>query len=218
VSGTLAPGSPTLAERLSRNGVPSGCGNVKPCPGTLTGDPFRFRLHTFTNTGPDACITVVLNVPCDGATNDLQSAAYLTSFNSADLCANYLGDSGQSIFGGSVGYTFRVPAGARFIVLVNEVNVTGPNQGCGNYTLDLHGLPCPPPTLFVEKVPTPPNRVRLRWSTAYPEYQLQRSPHLNGAPPFPFANVLTAPVVIGGDYSVTNTATANDDYFRLRRP
>jgi hypothetical protein len=27
-----------------------------------------------------------------------------------------------------------------------------------------------------------------------------------------------APFVLGGDYTVTNSATAGDDYFRLRRP
>ena len=120
--------------------------------------------------------------------------------------------------GGPIGYSFRVPAGARFVVMVHELNPDETGQGCGNYTLQLYGLPCPPPTLHISHVETPPNRVRLFWSTGYPDYQLQRSASLMGAPPFPFVNVPTAPTVIGGDYNVTNSATANDDFFRLRKP
>jgi autotransporter-associated beta strand protein len=219
VAGNLTGASPTMPQRLLLNGVPSGCGVLKPCPTLVNiAPPLRYHTHAFTNTGPDTCVTVVLNVPCPASTNFLQSAAYLTSFDPSDLCANYLGDSGAAAFGGSAGYNFRVPAGARFVVVVNEPINSPPSQGCGSYTLDLYGLPCPPPTLFIEKVPAPPNRVRLHWSTAYPEFQLQRAATLNGAPPFPFANVPGAPFVIDGDYTVTNSATANDDYFRLRKP
>jgi autotransporter-associated beta strand protein len=219
VSGTLTGASPLLAERISRTGNPGGCGNIKLCPlPTPLGAPFRYSTHLFTNNGPATCVTVVLYVPCADSTNELQSAAYLTTFNPADICENYLGDSGNSVAGGSGGYSFRVAAGARFVVVVNEINAVDAVSGCPNYSLQLYGLPCPPPVLHISHVETPPNRVRLFWSTAYPLFQLQRSASLNGAPPFPFVSVPGAPFVIGGDYNVTNSATANDDYFRLRRP
>ena len=141
----------------------------------------------------------------------------IQGINPLDLCANYLGDNGSRVVGGSAGYSFELAAGAKFVVVVNEVNPTGPNQGCGNYTLDLYGLPCPPPSLHIAR-DAGPDKVRLFWSTAYPDFQLQRSSSLNGTPPFPFANVPAVPFVIGGDYNVTNSATANDDYFRLRKP
>jgi len=218
VAGTLTGSSPTMDVRLSRNGITSGCGNDKDCPGTLGGaNPIRYAIHEFTNSGPASCVTVMLNVPCAASTSHLQAAAYLTSFNPSDLCANYLGDSGTSIAGGSVGYSFQVAAGAKFIVVVNEINQSGTNQGCGNYTLDLYGLPCPPPTLHIAR-DAGPDRVRLFWSTAYPGFRLQRSATLNGTPPLPFVNVPGVPFVIDGDYNLTNSATANDDYFRLRKP
>jgi hypothetical protein len=222
VAGTLTPVSPTLPERTFRTFEPSGCGNIKLCPGSTVSLPsittYRYNTHTFTNTGPDTCVTVVLTVPCSEATNGLISAAYLDQFLPPDLCANYLGDSGSDVWGNSVGYSFRVPAGARFVVMVHELNPGEAGQGCGNYTLQLYGLPCPPPTLHISHLATPPNRVRLFWSTAYPDFQLQRSASLDGVPPFPFVNVSTLPVVTAGDYNVTNSATANDDYFRLRQP
>jgi len=59
--------------------------------------PFRYNTHRFTNDGPDTCVTVVLTVPCTGDTNELESAAYLNSFNPLDLCENYLGDAGSSV-------------------------------------------------------------------------------------------------------------------------
>ena len=220
VAGTLTPVSPTLPERIFRTSGASGCGHSKPCPGGTTTSsvpPYRYNTHAFTNTGPDTCVTVVLNVPCTSSTSGLLSAAYLNQFLPPDLCANYLGDSGTSIEGGSGGYSFRVAAGERFEVMVHELNPSAVNQGCGNYTLQLYGLPCPPPVLHIAH-DAGPDQVRLFWSTAYPEFQLQVAPNVDGLPPFPFSSVPTIPTVLGGHYHVTNGATANDDYFRLRKP
>src|SRR5262249_21382194 len=56
---------------------------------------------------------------------------------------NYLADAGVS--GASTSYSFNVPAGATFIVVVNEVNSGG---GIGaNYTLTIDGL-CLPCNVF----------------------------------------------------------------------
>ena len=48
-------------------------------------------------------------------TGDIESAAYLGTYDPANLCLNYLGDSGISGLGttvGSASYSFTVPAGA----------------------------------------------------------------------------------------------------------
>src|SRR5205823_318957 len=48
------------------------------------------------------------------------------------LCANYLGDEGSS---GVPYYSFQVPAGATFVIVVHEVAATG----CASYTLQVVG-------------------------------------------------------------------------------
>lgn len=219
VAGTLTGSSPTLAERMTRNGVSSGCGNPKDCPGTTFGaNPFHYSIHEFTNNGPATCVTVMLNVPCAASTNQLHSSAYLTSFNPSDLCANYLGDSGTSVADGSLGYSFQVGAGAKFVVVVNETNPSGPNQGCGDYTLDLYGLPCPPPVLDIARTDTA-NRVRLSWSTAYPGYVLRGRNNFNNIPPQIFTDGdfgFTDPInIINGRYVLTNTVPGSLRFYEL---
>lgn len=221
VAGSLTPASFTLPERIFRTGEPSGCGNIKPCPGGTTVPsvpPYRYNTHAFTNTGPDACVTVVLNVPCASATNALLSAAYLDRFLPPDLCANYLGDSGLEAANGSRGYSFRVPTGARFEVMVHELNPSETNQGCGNYTLQLYGLPCPPPVLDIAKTATP-NRVRLSWSTAYPGFDLRGRTTLQNIPPQTFSVGdfgLPEPLnVIDGRYVLTNTVPGSTRFYEL---
>ena len=56
--------------------------------------------HALFVTGADACVTVLLNSPCD-----LQAVVYLGSFNPLLINLNYLGDSG--------GIADQVPANNR---------------------------------------------------------------------------------------------------------
>ena len=86
-----------------------------------------------------------------------------------------------------------------------------------SYQVQLHGLPCPTPALHIANT-AKPDEVRLHWSTAYPQFDLQSSPDLNGAAPYPFENVATPPVVVDGDYSVTNRTTTPKAFYRLRKP
>jgi autotransporter-associated beta strand protein len=222
ISGVLNHSSPTMAERLWRVLPPSGCGDVQPCAGAVTfgTPPYRYGTHSFTNNGPETCVTVALNVPCTNAGSGLVGSAYLGDFNPAALCANLLGGSGQDAVNGSGGFSFRVPAGQRFTVVVNEHNFLGPFEGCGNYSLELYGLPCPQaaPALHIASDAGPDN-VRLHWSTAYPGFQLQGTPNLGGVALFAFTNVANAPVVIDGQYSVTNKHDMKGNgFFRLRKP
>src|SRR5204863_188450 len=81
---------------------------------------FHYDAYTFTNsTGGPACVTVDLNTTCTG-TNFIFSAAYLGTFDPANICTNWLADSGLSP-NPTRSYSFTVPAGARFVINVHEV-------------------------------------------------------------------------------------------------
>jgi hypothetical protein len=87
---------------------------------------------------------------------------------------------------------------------------------CDRYTLELFGLPCPPPSLRIANEALPGN-VRLHWSTAHPEWRLQSANSLTGSDPPPFQNMTGATAIVGGRFSVTNAATGMQRVFRLAR-
>ena len=206
---------PSTTTRLLRNGVPSGCGSPKACPTVTTGARLFYRVHLVTNNGPATCASAVLTDLCRASNLRLHAAAYLNSYDPANPCANYLGDTGNELTAGSASFSFAAPQNAVIAVVVSSP-VAGTACVSG-YLVQLHGLPCPPPTLHIEKTVNP-DEVRLHWSTAYPAFDLQRTPNLNGAAPYPFVNVPFTPFVVNGDYSVTNSATAPQSYYRLRKP
>jgi hypothetical protein len=119
----LDANDPTQADRLGRDGQPSGC-SAKPCPGGGFPGTKRFQTFPFTNnSASDACFTVTINATIPGPTGaDIESAAYLGTYDPTNLCLNYLGDTGIVGLGTTVGsgsYSFTVPAGANFVVVVN---------------------------------------------------------------------------------------------------
>jgi hypothetical protein len=117
----LDANDPTQADRLGRDGLPSGCAG-KACPGGGFPGTKRYQKYEFDNNGAsEACFTVTINAALGGA-GDIESAAYLSSYDPTNLCQNYLGDSGVVGLGttlGSASYSFVVPAGAHFVVVVN---------------------------------------------------------------------------------------------------
>jgi hypothetical protein len=117
----LDANDPTQADRLGRDGSPSTCSG-KPCPGGGFPGTKRFQTFNFTNNSATAaCFTVTVNAALGGA-GDIESAAYLGSYDPTNLCLNYLGDTGIVGLGTTVGsatYSFTVPAGAQFVVVVN---------------------------------------------------------------------------------------------------
>jgi hypothetical protein len=140
INGSITSTDPRQTDRLRRDGVVSSCGTPKTCPGPFTAGNFAFDTYAYVNTTPaTACVTVRLDDQgCGG--NDLFSAAYLGSYDPTNVCANYLADMGGSPPGiGS--YSFNVPAGARFVVVVHELNS---GSGCALYNLRISGLPCQP--------------------------------------------------------------------------
>jgi hypothetical protein len=130
----------TQTGRLTQNGVPSNCAAQKTFPGVADTNQRRFKIYQFVNNNTStACITVTLNAgSCVGASS-LFSAAY-TSYNPFDISMNYLGDIGASP-NPSRSYSFNVPAGADFQVVVSQVNT---NQSCAAYTLTVAGFGCLP--------------------------------------------------------------------------
>ena len=136
---------------------------------------------------------------------------YLDPLN---ITNNYLGDSGDStvdVNPGPQSCSVTVPAGAKFLVSVNEMT---PGAGCGSYTVQVSGLPCPPPVLNIQSVPT--NKARLFWSTSAGGYLLESESNLVAKA---FGTVTNEPIVSGGNYNVTNSAVSpTNRFYRLRKP
>src|SRR5699024_8699006 len=99
------------------------------------------------NTGSSQCITVTLDgTQCGFDIESVFSRAYLTSFDPGSACINYLADPGfySDPFAGPATYTFTVPAGATFVVVVESGSE---EEGCDSYTLTVSGLDtCPTAT------------------------------------------------------------------------
>ncbi|HEV2800347.1 MAG TPA: hypothetical protein VGW12_07615 [Pyrinomonadaceae bacterium] len=141
INDTTTDAPPLQAGRVTPNGVASTCASQKTFPGvTDPGNQRRAKIYQFVNNNnTTACITVTLNAgTCVGATG-LFSAAY-AGYNPGNISMNYLGDIGASP-NPSRSYSFNVPAGADFQVVVNQVNV---NQSCPAYTLTVAGFGCLP--------------------------------------------------------------------------
>jgi hypothetical protein len=148
----LDANDPTQLDRLGRDGQPSGCGG-KACPGGGFPGTKRFQTFNFTNnSAAAACFTVTINAALGGA-GDIESAAYLGSYDPTNLCLNYLGDTGIVGLGttlGSAAYSFTVPAGAQFVVVVNTTGtITASSEFSGTvsgFVNDTAGSgPCPTP-------------------------------------------------------------------------
>jgi hypothetical protein len=144
----LDANDPTQADRLGRDGLPSGC-EGKACPGGGFPGTKRFQTFNFTNNGASAaCFTVTINAAPGGA-GDIESAAYLGSYDPTNLCLNYLGDSGVVGLGttlGTVSYSFVVPANSDFVVVVNTTGtITTSSQFSGTVSGFFDSTPGPGP-------------------------------------------------------------------------
>jgi autotransporter-associated beta strand protein len=208
--GSITAGDSIQNNRLFLDGSPSECASPDTCPGQSGGGTIHYDTYTFTNAGPESCVTVTLASPCTVVANRISSAAYLGSYNPANKCNNYLGDLGSST-SFETSYSFVVPPNSAFIVIVNETTSGG---GCTNYTLHVTGFDCPQP-LGIE--PLPANRVRLTWSTSAAEYQLVSTNAFRN-PPNAFGPVAVEPIVVDSKYTVTNTISGPARFFELRKP
>ena len=161
--GSLATGDLTMPLRLFRPGTAGGtCAAPQPFPGTAGAGPYFYDTYTFTNTtGVSAC--VVVNLTTTDLTNaNIQSAAYMGTFNPASLAANYIADpyvsTGTPAAPAGLTYSFNLANGATTVIVVFSANPNGTPAGtASNYTLSIDGLtsactpppPCTPPTSSV---------------------------------------------------------------------
>jgi hypothetical protein len=75
-------------------------------------------------------------------------------------------------------------------------------------------LTATPPLLNIAR--TNPAQVRLSWPTNYPGFQLLRASALDGSASW--SNHPMSPVVMGSNYTVTQPAATNQEFFRLKQP
>lgn len=124
--------------RLFRDGTPSICGVGDPSPGTLGAASHTYNAYSFENTDSQSrCVTIEIVTDCTGG-NFLFVAAYLGAFDPANIETNYLGDIGSSP-GPTGSFSVDVPAGGTVVIVVSEVTA---GAGCGEYTVNIDGLPC----------------------------------------------------------------------------
>ncbi len=129
----LTTSDPTQADRVGRDGRPSTCAGKAPPGGGFPG-MHRYETYTFTNTaGAPRCYTVTINAELGGP-GDIESVAYDQVYDPTNLDTNYLGDTGISGLGTTVAqasYSFTVPAGHNFVIVVNGAadNTSSPFSG-----------------------------------------------------------------------------------------
>lgn len=131
IDGTLGSGSPSWPAvsgvqtgRLNRNGIASTCAVPKAClifdnlPGRAF-DAYNIR----NGSGAAACVIVQLEVLTQAACN-LQSNAYLETYDPKSICVGYLGDPGLSSGTPPTPTSFEVtvPAGDDLLVVVHTTN------------------------------------------------------------------------------------------------
>jgi hypothetical protein len=118
---TLTTSDSTQTDRIGRDGRPSTCSGKNSPGGGFTGTHY-YKTYTFTNTsGAARCYTVTINAALHGP-GDIESVAYDQTYDPTSIDTNYLGDSGISGLGttiDNVSYSFTVPAGHNFVVVVN---------------------------------------------------------------------------------------------------
>ena len=162
----LTAADPTQADRIGRDGRPSACGG-KASPGGGFPGTHPYKTFTFTNTsGAPRCYTVTINAQLGGP-GDIESVAYDQVYDPTNIGTNYLGDTGISGLGTTVGqasYSFTVPAGHNFVVVVNATGNTtsspfsGTVSGFVDNTAgpgDCATIPSPTPTATATPTFTP---------------------------------------------------------------
>jgi hypothetical protein len=158
----------TQGDRLGRDGVPSTCAGKTSPGGGFAGTKY-YKKFTFSNTsGAPRCFTVTINAALGGA-GDIESVAYDQAYDPTNLSLNYLGDTGISGLGTTVGsatYSFTVPAQHNFVVVVNTTGTTTSSQFSGTvsgFTDNTAGpgtctggpTPTPSPTPAASPTPQP---------------------------------------------------------------
>ena len=125
--------------RLRFDESPSACAAPKTCPGLAgyTGS-FLYDAYTFTNHSTEAeCVTIHVegSIDCESTAH---AVVYLGSYDPANVCLNYLADAGV---GGNTSFSFTVPAGSNFVVVMVGSSSDEGSKGC-RYRFTLLGDLC----------------------------------------------------------------------------
>lgn len=144
--GSITNSDPSHTGVVNATGGPSTCATPKNCPGLFGSQQYHYDLYPYTNLlNTPQCINVLVDgSACGSGSPGLQANAYLNSFDPANLCNNYLADSGVDPITGQTSISFVVPARATFYI---EVHQYQSSPGCASYSLsvtgDLAGASCP---------------------------------------------------------------------------
>jgi hypothetical protein len=140
LNGSITNSDPTQNLRVFRNTVAASCASPKSNPGTTGFGAIHYDAARFlNNSGSTQCATVELTK------NDLNcnvfSVAY-SSFDPANVAANYLADPGLSTglsdtpVGTTTSFSLNIATHTTFDVVVSEVAA---GSGCASYTLRVTG-------------------------------------------------------------------------------
>jgi len=178
INGTLGAGDPeftgtqvsgNVLGRLNRNGISSTCGAPKTC---LIFDPTgarAFDAYSIPNeSGEDQCVSVNLSEDAKQTCN-IQSNAYLGTFNPNSICTNYLADPGLStgVPPTATNMSFVVPAGQTLTVVVMTTN---PGESGCPYTLTILGDLCAGFDFCVQDDHIPSRFIKISSTTGKYEY------------------------------------------------
>jgi hypothetical protein len=147
INGSIDLSDPTQTDHLNRSGIPQTCAATMSCQVFGDGLLHHYDSYTFTNTsGSSQCVTIDTNSTCTGV-RFIFTAAYLGSFDPANICTNWIGDSGFSP-DPEIAFQVNVDNGQTLVVVVSNVTADGT---CPAYTLTVTGLcggftPSPTPT------------------------------------------------------------------------
>lgn len=155
INGVLGSGSPEAVAQTGQQALPflftgpaSTCASPGTCSANASFGLLQFDAYTFTNPNNTAqCVSVNFRVP-NNCPFGLTATAYLDSFNPFNVCQNHVGSlNGTYVVSGNQVFSFSVPAGASFTIVVSEP-VQGGSTGCA-YAIDISGLPCTPGALEI---------------------------------------------------------------------
>ena len=136
INGSIDLNDPTQTDHLNRSGIAQTCPATTTCAIFGDGLEHHYDSYTFTNTtGSTQCVTIDTNSTCIGV-RFIFTAAYLGSFDPANICTNWIGDSGFSP-DPDVAFQVDVDNGQTLVVVVSNVTADGT---CPGYTLTVTAL------------------------------------------------------------------------------
>lgn len=187
--------------------APSVCGTSAGTCSTANRTGF-YDAFTFTNGGPDACVTVTLSTLCGTNENALYSAAFLNNYNPSNPCPSRIGFLGPLPDPDGT-YSFLIASNAVFTVIVSSVNTSF--SGCSNYVLSVDGFECPVELGF--------RRSSAGFVIDWPTHGVGFVPECTTNLAIPNWTALTnEPRSADGKLVITNTISGPNAFYRLRRP